>query len=98
MSITKYVIFAALGVAAVALLTSDSTQEWRDDMADNAKKWKGKLKKFGGKAASSIDDLQDMLVNEVEGLSDDARTRIASILEGASKTTESVKKSAKQMA
>ncbi len=98
MSITKYVIFAALGVAAVALLTSDSTQEWRDDMADNAKKWKGKLKKFGGKAASSIDDLQDMLVNEVEGLSDDARTRIASILEGASKTTDSVKKSAKQMA
>jgi gas vesicle protein len=97
MSIAKYVIFAALGVAAVALLTSDSTQEWRDDVADNAKKWKGKLKKFGGKAASSIDDLQDMLVNEVEGLSDDARTRIATILESANKGAGNLKKSAKQL-
>jgi len=95
MRTTKYVLFAALGLAAVLLLTSDTAKDLRDELEEkakkNAKKWKNKLSKMGADTSDTIADLKDMLSNEIEGLSDDARERIESILNGAAKSTNKIK-------
>jgi gas vesicle protein len=95
MRTTKYVLFAALGIAAVLLLTSDAAKDMRDDLEEkakkNAKKWKGKLNKMGSDTADTISDLKDMLSNEIEGLSDDARERIETILNGSAKSATKIK-------
>jgi len=95
MRTTKYVLFAALGIAAVLLLTSDSAKEIREDLEEktkkNAKKWKNKLSKMGADTADTISDLKDMLSNEIEGLSDDARERIEGILNGSAKSAAKIK-------
>ncbi len=97
MRTTKYVLFAALGVAAVLLLTSDSAKEMREDLQDkamdNAKKWRKKLAGLGSRANDKLADLRDMLSDEVEGLSDDARERIESILNETTKTASKMKSS-----
>jgi len=96
MSTTKYVLLGAIGLAAVLLLTSDSTKEMRDDLAEkakkNAKKWKNRLNSMGSDAADTIADLKDMLSNEIEGLSDDARERIETVLNSSTKAANKTKK------
>lgn len=96
MRTTKYVLFAALGVAALLLLTSDTAKDMRDDLEEkakkNAKKWKNKLSKMSVDTSDTIADLKDMLSNEIEGLSDDARERIETILDGSAKSAGKVKK------
>jgi len=95
-STTKYILFGALGVAAVLLLSTDKAKELREDLQDsamkNAKKWKNKLNQIGSSTSDTITDLKEMLASEIEGLSDDARTRIESILDGAEKSTGKAKK------
>ena len=97
MRTTKYVLFAALGVAAVLLLTSDKAKELREGIEDsakeNAKKWKNKLAKIGSSTSDTLDDLKDMLSSEIEGLSDDARARIEAIINGTGKSASKIKKS-----
>jgi hypothetical protein len=94
---TKYVLFAALGVAAVLLLTSDKAKDMRNDLEDkamkNARKWKKKLGKIGSDTTDTLSDLKSLLSSEIEGLSDDARERIESIVNGTEKTASKVKKS-----
>jgi gas vesicle protein len=93
---TKYVLFAALGVAALLLLTSDRAKELRDELEetalDNAKKLKNKLSKLGSKTSDTLSDLREMLGSEMEGLSDDARERIEGILNKGSKVKKAVSK------
>ena len=102
MRTTKYLLFAGLGVAALLLLTSDSAKQMRDELEDtareNAKKWKQKLASMGNDASDKLADLKSMLSDEIEGLSDDARARIESILNDTSKTASKLKKTvSKQM-
>ena len=96
MRTTKYVLFTALGIAAVLLLTSDRAKEMRDELEDttkkNAKKWKDKLVRIGGDASDKLADLKALLSNEIAGLSDDARERIEHILDGTGKTAAQIKK------
>ncbi len=93
---TKYVLFAALGVAAVLLLTSDKAKELRDSLEDqakeNAKKWRKKLRKTTEETVDTIANLKTMLNDGIEGLSDDARQRIEDILEGSATAGKKVKK------
>ena len=96
MRTTKYFLFAALGVAAVLLLTSDKAKEMRDEMEDkamkNAKKWRKKLSSIGSSTTDTLSDLKELLSSEIEGLSDDARERIESIVNGATKSAGKIKK------
>jgi gas vesicle protein len=96
MKTTKYVLFAALGVAAVLLLTSDAAKEYRDEIEEsakkNAKKWKNKLASVGSSTSDTISDLKDMLSSEITGLSDEARERIEAIVNGAQKSSSKIKK------
>jgi gas vesicle protein len=93
---TKYLLFAALGVAAVLLLTSDKAKDLRDELEEkarkNAKKWKSKLSQIGSETSDTIADLKEMLGSEIEGLSDDARERIEAILDGTAKSAGKIKK------
>lgn len=96
MKTTKFVLFAALGVAAVLFLTSDKGKEMREDLADNAKKLKKKLGKMGSGATDTLAELKEMLGNEIEGLSDDARERIETIISSGTKTAGKLKKNVSQ--
>ncbi len=96
MRTTKYLLYAGLGIAAVLLLTSDKAGEIREEIEENArinaKKWKQKLANIGNDTSDKLADLKDMLSNEIEGLSDDARERIEHILNGTTKTAAEIKK------
>lgn len=94
MNTTKYLLFTALGVAAVLLLTSDRAKELRDEAEDNAKKWAVKFKRISNGTGDTLAELKNLLSNEIEGLSDDARERIENIING---TTKSVKKAGKNL-
>src|ERR1019366_7350129 len=95
MRTTKYLLFAGLGVAAVILLTSDRAREIREDIEDNArkntKKWKQKLANIGNETSDTLAALKNMLSNEIEGRSDDARKRIEHILNNTTKTADKIK-------
>ena len=97
MRTTKYFLYAALGVAAVLLLTSDKAKDLRDDMEDkamrNAKKWKNKLSRIGSDTTDTLADLKQLLSSEIEGLSDDARDRIEKILDGSVNSATKIKRS-----
>lgn len=92
MNTTKYVLFGALGVAALLLLTSDKAKELRNDLDDRAKKLTDKLMKAGNNTATTLAELRELLNNEIEGLSDDARQRIENILNGTSKNMSKMKR------
>ena len=95
MSTRKVLLFTALGVGAVLLLTSERARNIRLDLEDKAKenadRLKGKLRHMGSTANRKIDDLKDLLNDEVEGLSYDARMRIENILNGATDGIDKLK-------
>ena len=96
MRTTKYLLFAGLGIAAILLLTSDRAKEIREDLEENArinaKKWKQKLANIGNDTTDKLADLKNLLSSEIEGLSDDARERIETIINGTEKTAVKIKK------
>jgi hypothetical protein len=96
MRTTKYVLFGALGIGAILLLTSERARKLRmqlDDKArENADLLKDKLWLFNGSAGHTIAELRELLKDEVEGLGDDARAKIEQILNKASAKTNGLKK------
>ena len=63
MNTAKYLLYAALGVAAVLLLTSDRAKEMRDDLEDKAmdkaKKIKDRLAKLRVDSNGLVADLKE---------------------------------------
>lgn len=96
MQTAKYVLFGALGVAAVLLLTSAKARQIREELEDkakdNAEKWKGRLWTMGSNAKNTLADLRDLLDSEIEGLSEDARAKIESVLNKADSSANGLKK------
>jgi len=97
---TKYVLLGALGLAVVALLSTDKAKELREEMQDEAikraKKLQKKLSKMGASTIDSVADFKDMLGSQIEGLSDDARESIEKILDTAQKEGTKAKKNLSQ--
>ncbi len=62
MKTVKYFLYAALGVTAILLLTSDRAKEMRDDLEDKAmdkaKKWKNKWSKLAKDGNGVVADLK----------------------------------------
>jgi len=91
MNTLKFLGLAALGVAVVLLVTTDKGEELRENIADTAGKWKKKLSNLASDNMDKLSDLKDMVSDEIEGLSDEARSRIMKILEEGAKTGKSMK-------
>jgi len=91
MSTSKFFAGAIVGLVAGLLLAPQKGEDLRNDIADSADKWKKKLQRMSGQAGAEIDDLRAMLENEVEGLSDDVRHRIMTILEESKSSARNIK-------
>ena len=72
---------AAVGLLVGLLVAPEKGTELREDIADNAEKWKKKLYKMTGKANKELNDLRKTLEREIDGLSEDVRHRILTILD-----------------
>lgn len=91
---TRFLIFAALGAAAVLLLTTDKGKKLTKNVADTTGDWTNQLRDLLNASASELNKLKSIVGHEVEGLSDDARERILNILNESKASAGRVKKSA----
>ena len=98
MSTAKFVLFGALGAAALLLLTSERARKIRVGIEDKAKEnadvLKDKLWSLTGSASHTVTELKELLADEVDGLSAEARARIEAILNKTVKSTNGLKKPA----
>ncbi len=96
MTTMKFVLFGALGVAAVVLLTSDRARKMRIELEDKAKEnadlLREKIYSLTGSANHTLAELRTLLGNEIEGLSSEARTRIENILNKTAHSANGLKK------
>jgi gas vesicle protein len=72
---------AILGLITGLLIAPKKGEELRNDIADTADKWTDKFNKMVGRTGAQLQDLRDILGREIEGLSDDVRHRIMTILD-----------------
>ena len=90
----KILVFAVFGAAVVMLFTTKKGKKIREELADSAGDWGDKLSELAEKASCTAKDLTKLISKEVGGLSDDARKRIATILEEGTTSAKKVKKAA----
>jgi gas vesicle protein len=84
-------ILAGLGIAALLLTKTEKGKKLTDDILDNTDEWKEKLSKLANSTGSQLNDLKKMISKEIEGLSNEARKAIESILEEASAAAKNAK-------
>ena len=94
MNTGKFLAFAAFGAAIVLLFTTEKGKEIREEIADAAEDWSGKLSEMADKAVCSANDLRKLVSKEVSGLTEEARERIASIIDEGSKSAKKLRKTA----
>jgi gas vesicle protein len=83
MSTSRFLAGAVVGVVIGLLIAPESGEELRTDIADTAGKWRNRLNKLVGKADATLDDLKAYLDNNIDGLTDDVKRKILSILDDA---------------
>jgi gas vesicle protein len=79
----KFLTGALLGLAVGLLVAPQTGEDLREDIADKADRWKDKLNKLIGKADANLDDLKGFLESNIDGLTDDVKHRILTILDEA---------------
>lgn len=77
----KTLALLALGAAAVLLFTTDKGKKIREDIQDKAGDWSDSLGELGTTAAKEISALREKLMEEIEGVSADVRSRLMDIVE-----------------
>ena len=92
MSTGKLLVFAAFGAAIVMLFTTERGKKIREELADS--EWGERLSDLAEKASCTAKDLKKLIAKEVSGLSDEARARIAAILDEGASGAKKVKKAA----
>ena len=85
----KFMTGLLLGVGIGLLLAPEKGEDTREAIAETADQWKTKWNKLVGKAGAKIDDLKGLLGKEIDGLSEDVRNRILTILDEEGGTTGS---------
>ena len=78
---TKFLAGVVVGAVAGLLLAPEKGSDMREHIADTAEKWKEKWDRLMGNAGMELEDLKHVLEQEINGLSDDVRNRILTILE-----------------
>lgn len=84
MSTSKFLLGAACGLAVGLLMAPEKGSELREDIVDTTDKIKWRFYKMMGKADAKLDDLKALLEKNIDGLSEDVRHRILTILDDAS--------------
>ncbi len=97
MSAKQILIGSISGIVAGAvvglLLAPQSGKETRQQIADSAEDWKKKLKKLKNKSLSELDKLQDVFGKQVDGLSDDVREKVLTLIQESKESYGEVKHS-----
>jgi hypothetical protein len=88
----KLLLLAAAGATVAVLLSTKKGRKLTQDLADNANGWKDSLVKLAGKYGDKLTSIRDMVNNEVEGLSSDAREKINAILDEGTSSAKKVKR------
>lgn len=99
MKTSRLLLIAAAGGAIALLLTTKKGKKITSDLADNAGEWKDAFLKlateYGDKVAkmggNKLNSLKNLVSNEVEGLSEEARQKISSILDEGANSAKKVK-------
>ena len=81
MSTSRFLAGTVVGLVAGLLLAPDKGENTRQNLAETADKWRDKLNRLVGKASVHLEDLRDFLEQDIEGLSEDVRNRIKTILD-----------------
>jgi gas vesicle protein len=92
MNSSKFFAGALVGLVAGLLLAPKKGDELRDEIAGSAREWKKKLSRIGGETKAELSDLRELLADEVNGLSDDVRLRIMTMLEESEAHAGSIKR------
>ncbi len=79
----KFLTGALLGVVAGLLLAPQKGEDLREEIAESADRIKNKLNRLVGKADANLDDLKGLLDKNIDGLNDDIKHRILTILDEA---------------
>jgi|SRR3954467_2655986 gas vesicle protein len=87
----KLFLGALAGLAIGLLIAPEKGSDLREDIADNATKLKNRLNKLVGRADAGLDDLRDLLEQNIDGLAEDVRHRILTILDDATEMSYSSK-------
>jgi len=98
MSTQKIMIGALSGLAAgvlVGILTApNSGAETRQKIADTTDKIKQRFRRLRGQATDELDELKEIFEHEVDGLKDDVRQRVLTLIESTKSSVNNVKKEA----
>ena len=86
---SRFMTGLLMGVGIGLLLAPEKGEDTRESIAETAGNLKDKFNRLVGRAGAKIDDLKGLLENEVEGLSDDVRSRISTILDEAGSSGDS---------
>ena len=78
---SRFMTGLLMGVGIGLLLAPEKGENTRESIAETAGNLKDKFNRLVGRAGARLDDLKGMLENEVEGMSDDVRSRIRTILD-----------------
>lgn len=80
---SRFLLGAAVGLVVGLLVAPDKGENTRENLADSADKLRLKFNRLVGRAENNLDDLRALLDKEVNGLSDDIKNRILTILDEA---------------
>lgn len=89
---SKFTVGLLAGVAIGLLVAPEPGEETRQNLSDTANKWRDQFNKLLGRAGAGIDDIRTMLESEIDGLNDDAKGKIAAILDDADKVADKGKR------
>lgn len=78
---SKFMIGLLMGVGIGILIAPEKGEDTRESIAETAENLKNTFNRLVGKAKTQLSDLKEVLEAQIEGLSDDARSRINTILE-----------------
>lgn len=88
---SRFLAGALIGVVTGMLLAPKRGSELRDDLSDNAEKIQKRIKRIVRKTTTQVNDLRGLLEDEIEGLSDDVRYRMLTILDETEDRVQNVR-------
>ncbi len=83
MSTSKFLAGALAGLIVGLLLAPDKGQNTRDSLTQTAQRLRDHIYRISGRSVSGINELRQYLRKDIDGLPEDVRNRILTILDEA---------------